>query len=138
MRVLIADDGPGVVAALREALGADDRFHVVGTADTGDAAVALATATAPDLVLLDVRMPGGGVAAARRLAELPDAPTVVVFSATTSARVIVELLEAGVVGVIEKGRAGADLTGLLVRCHAGDVVLATSAASAAVRLLTTG
>lgn len=135
MRVLIADDDDGVVAALHEALTADRRFEVLGVVTTGDEAVALARAANPDLVLLDVRMPGGGVGAARRLGALPAAPTVVVFSATASAGLVTELLGAGVAGVVEKGRAGADLTDLLARCHAGEIVLATSAAGAAIRLL---
>lgn len=135
MRVLIADDDPGVVAALEEALGADPRLELVGAAVTGDALVALASSSAPDLVLLDMRMPGGGLAAARALAAMSAPPAVVVFSATTSARSIVELFEAGVVGVVEKGRAGADLADLLLRCRAGEVILATSAAHAVVKLL---
>ncbi len=135
MRVLIADDDPGVIAALEDALGADARMDVVGVAQTGHALLAMASTSAPDLVLLDIRMPGGGVTAARALAAMSSPPAVVVFSATTSARLIIELLEAGVVGVVQKGRAGADLTDLLVRCRAGEVILATPAASAAVRLL---
>lgn len=135
MRVLIADDDPGVVSALQETLGADPRLALIGAADTGDKVVAMAVAGAPDLVLLDIRMPGGGVAAARALVAMTTPPVIVVFSATTSARLVVELLEVGVVGVVEKGRAGADLTDLLLRCWAGEVILATSAAPAAVQLL---
>lgn len=135
MRVLIADDDPRVLSALEDALSADARIDLVGAAITGDALIALASTTAPDLVLLDLRMPGGGVAVARALAAMSAPPAVVVFSATTSARLIAALLQAGVVGVIEKGRAGADLTDLLVRCRAGEVILATSAARAVVTLL---
>lgn len=138
MRVLIADDDPGVIFALTDALDADPRVDLVGAAVTGDALLAMASTSAPDLVLLDVRMPGGGVAAARALAMMSAPPTVVVFSASTSARLIIELLAAGVVGVVEKGRAGVDLTGLLIRCRRGEVILATPAAPAVVKLLLRG
>ena len=71
--VLIADDHAGFRDTLRELIERTCGFELVGEADSGEQAVALAERLAPDLVLLDVQMPGsGGIAAARAIvAALP-------------------------------------------------------------------
>jgi len=80
VRVLIADDSDPFRAALRDLVEATPGFVLVGEADSGEAAVAAAATTHPDLVLLDVRMPGqGGVWAADQiLAASPDAAIVMI------------------------------------------------------------
>ena len=80
VRVLTADDHLGFLAAARDLVGATPGFEVVGEAPSGEQAVALAEQVSPDLVLLDVYMPGiGGIEAARRIhAALPDAVIVLV------------------------------------------------------------
>ena len=81
-RVLVVDDHEGcrnVLVELVEAAG----FEVVATADSGEAAVAAAVALAPDLAVLDVRMPGqGGRAAAGVIAALQPDTVVVLVSET--------------------------------------------------------
>jgi DNA-binding NarL/FixJ family response regulator len=67
IRVLIAEDEPDVRAALVELLSADARVEVVGVGGTTEQAVALAVQHAPDVVLMDFKMPGGGGAVATRL-----------------------------------------------------------------------
>eukprot|EP01032_Pedospumella_encystans_P000317 gene317-356_t len=72
IRVVIADDDDDVRDALVEVVGADPRLVVVGTARSGDEAVAVCAATRPDVVLLDVRMPGiDGFEVCRRLKASP-------------------------------------------------------------------
>src|SRR5688572_25214878 len=72
-KVLIADDDPVVLALLTALLKGEDDFEVVGTAQDAQAAALLAAEFEPDLVLLDVSMPGGGgpAAAAAIHARLP-------------------------------------------------------------------
>ena len=74
MRVLIADDHPVVRSGLRALLSTLDGFDVVGEAVDGEAAVRESHQVRPDVVLMDVRMPGvDGIEATRRLrAALPD------------------------------------------------------------------
>ncbi|WP_282947054.1 response regulator transcription factor [Cellulomonas endometrii] len=68
IRVLIADDQALVRAGLSALLGAEDDIEVVGVASDGEEAVALARSTAPDVVCLDIRMPGrDGISVAREL-----------------------------------------------------------------------
>lgn len=77
IRVLVADDQEPFRRAARAVVAATAGFTLVGEASSGEEAVELAAALHPDLVLLDVRMPGlGGVEAARRIA----APLTVLIS----------------------------------------------------------
>ena len=140
IRVLVADDDAAVRTALVDVLTADGRFVVVGTAGSGREALTAAAATRTDVVLLDVRMPGGGAEGTYALRSmtalgLPPAPLVIAVSADTGASTVAAVLRAGAVGYLTKGRLGA-LPDLVVRCVEGEVVLAvTSAAEALQRLM---
>ena len=85
VRLLVADDSSAFLDATIDVIEAIDGFEVVGTATSGEAAVALAASTLPDLVLIDVRMPGlGGIAAAQRIREQQPATLVVMVTADSS------------------------------------------------------
>ncbi|WP_170169872.1 response regulator [Nocardioides aurantiacus] len=142
-RVLVADDDELFRTALVEVVEADRRFEVVGTRTSGSDVVDAVRALAAELVLLDVRMPEGGVVAARALRHAVeqgrlDPVRVVVLSAHATAATVVELLREGVVGFLVKGEPAHDLPDLLVRCAAGQVVLATPAAATALLHLVDG
>lgn len=82
MRVLIVDDEAPARERLRQLLDDLPEHQCVGEAATGEEAVAMAIANTPDVVLLDIRMPGiGGLEAARRLAALDEPPAVVFTTA---------------------------------------------------------
>ena len=86
VRLLVADDSSAFLDATIDVIGATDGFELVGTATSGEAAVALAASTLPDIVLIDVRMPGlGGIAAAQRIREQQPATLVVMVTADSSA-----------------------------------------------------
>ena len=133
IRVLIADDHSEMLSALASVLEDDRRFAVVGTATTGADALRLAAETPVDLALLDVHMPDGGPATAEAMTALPRPPAVVAISAQAGAGVVEEMLRAGAVGYLTKGRVGDSLPDLLVRCVEGEVVLATPAGAGALR-----
>ena len=82
MRVMFADDDFDMRLLLRATLGSDDRLDVVAEAEDGTLAVEAFRSSAPDVCILDYRMPGmSGLEAARRiLAEQPDAK-ILLFSA---------------------------------------------------------
>jgi DNA-binding NarL/FixJ family response regulator len=135
IRVVIADDDDGVRAALHDVLDEDDRFLVVGTAAGGDGLARTVEAARPDVVLLDVRMPGGGMTAAREISALPSSPVIVAVSASTEAATVVAMLEAGATGYLAKGRLGQWLPEMVARCADGQVVLAVPNGAAVLRLL---
>lgn len=100
-RVLLADDHPALARAVKRTLEASG-FDVCAEAATGPDAVAAALEERPDLCLLDVDMPGGGIAAARRImASLPET-AVVMLTVSSDADDLVEALRAGAVGYLLK------------------------------------
>jgi two-component system nitrate/nitrite response regulator NarL len=89
----------------------------------GHSLVDVVTRTAADVVLLDVRMPGGGLDAAETLRDHHPLVTVVVVSGETSTTLVRQLLAAGVRGYVAKSRLGGSLPDDVARCVAGDVVV---------------
>ncbi|MGZ4270875.1 MAG: response regulator [Solirubrobacteraceae bacterium] len=105
--VLVVDDQPLFLGAIRRVVEATAGFAIVGEATSGERAVALADALRPDLVLMDVRMPGlGGVEATRRITTARTASAVVLVSCDPQ-NAPPECAEAcGAVGVLGKERLG--------------------------------
>ncbi len=103
IRVLVVDDHPVVRAGLRAVLEASGDIQVVGEAAEGKAAVCLAEAMRPDVVLLDCRLPGmEGAAVARVLRERCPWARVVVLSAYADEHLVWGMLRAGAVGYVLK------------------------------------
>ncbi len=100
-RVLIVDDEPPARERLRRLVGELGDIEVLAEAATGEQAVRLAGELHPDVVLLDVRMPGmNGLEAARHMALLPEPPAVVFTTAYDS--YAVEAFDAQAVGYLLK------------------------------------
>jgi DNA-binding NarL/FixJ family response regulator len=100
IRVLVADDHPLTRLGIRCALG--DGFELCGEAGDADAAVAAALQSRPDICLLDVDMPGNGIRAAARIADLLPAVAVVIISAADDDDTVFAALRAGAVGYLPK------------------------------------
>lgn len=122
VRILLADDSTELVAAARDALDAAPGLAVVATAASGDATLRAAWEHSPDLVIVDVEMPGGGPDLARRLVALPQAPRVMVLSGRDDEHTILEMLAAGASGYVAKGALEEDLASC-ARCCARGVLL---------------
>jgi DNA-binding NarL/FixJ family response regulator len=126
LQVVVADDDPQVLAALAAVFEGDERFEVVDAVTNGHDAVASAAARRPQVVLLDVRMPGGGLVAVEAIVQAGEPlPTLVVLSARFDEALTADLVRAGVRGVLLKGRAGRDLPDLVLRCWNGEVLVVT-------------
>jgi DNA-binding NarL/FixJ family response regulator len=127
LRVLVADDQELVRAGFRLILEAAG-FAVVGEAADGAAAVALAAAESPDVVLMDIRMPVmDGLAATRQLtAPGPGAPKVVILTTFDLDDYVYEALRSGASGFLLKDAPRADLIAAVRVAAAGDALLAPS------------
>ena len=136
IRAVVADDDAEVRSLLVALLRSDDRFDVVGEAADGGALLEVVVQTRPDVVLLDVRMPGGGEEAARALQDLP--PVVVAVSAEAAPGTVAALVRAGVRGYLAKGRLGPTLPDQVARCVHGEVILGVPTAAVALRQLIVG
>lgn len=103
IRVLITDDHAIVRAGLAQLLGTTDDLSLVGEATDGDTAVALAGELKPDVILMDLSMPGldGVQATARIVADNPDVHIVVLTSFSDQSRIL-DALEAGAEGYLLK------------------------------------
>lgn len=108
VRVLVADDEPLVRSGLRLILDAEPDIEVVGEAGDGARAVELARALRPDVVCMDVRMPGvDGLRATELVLRLPEPPRVLVVTTFEHDGYVLDALTVGASGFLLK-RAGAD------------------------------
>lgn len=124
VRVLIVDDHEVLAASLAQALDIEPDLHVVGRAGSLADAEQLIRATAPDVLLLDHRLPDGdGVGAIRRLRALRQRMAVVVLTASTAEHVLVQAIEAGASGFVSKTRGLAELVSAVRAAAAGEAVV---------------
>jgi len=108
--LLLVDDHAIVREGLRTLLEQEEDLEVVGEAEDGEAALRLAAAYHPDVVLMDVIMPGmGGIEAARRLLALPHPPRVLVLTSLVEEGAIREAVAAGAMGYLMKDVSRAEL-----------------------------
>ncbi|MFJ2740566.1 response regulator [Streptomyces sp. NPDC087440] len=123
--VLIADDQPLVRRGLSLILSPDPGFEVVGEAEDGERAVALAHRLRPDVVVMDIRMPvlDGVAATARLAAELPGC-RVLALSTFDMDAYVVGALRAGACGFLPKDSSPEDLAAAIRTVHAGEAVVA--------------
>ncbi len=127
IRVLLVDDESLVRSGLRMILDAVDDIEVVGEADDGSEALRLTWELAPDVVLLDIRMPGmDGLTAAAELTNRPNPPRVVLLTTFDLDDYVNRALRAGAVGFLLKDTPPRDLTAAVRTVHDGNAMLAPS------------
>jgi DNA-binding NarL/FixJ family response regulator len=103
MRVMIVDDHPVTRDGLRAALGTAEDVEVVGEASSGEEAVKVVNEVEPDVVFMDVRMPGmNGIEATRAIRQGNPDTRVILFTVDESRASIAEAIQAGVSGYLLK------------------------------------
>src|SRR5262245_46076185 len=118
IRVVLADDSPQARRTLETAIARSPRFDVVGTAATGEEAIELVDRLRPDLVVLDVRMPGiGGIEATRRIARRRPGTVVVLVSALERDELPLVVDTCGVAAVIAKSTFSSGQLSAVWRSH---------------------
>jgi DNA-binding NarL/FixJ family response regulator len=123
LRVVVAEDDPGLAALIEGVLDADGRFLVVGLAADGDEAVRLVQREAPDLVLMDIGLPGRDGIAATRLIRARDAGQhVVIYTGSDRYEDVARADDAGAAGYLHKeALTSPDLADALHVLHANFV-----------------
>ena len=130
LRLLVVDDHPVVRDGIVGMVSSDPAIEVVGEASDGAEAVRLAQALTPDVVLMDLRMPGmGGVAAIRELHRLGVPARVLVLTTFDADADVLPAIEAGATGYLLKDAPAAELVRAIHAAAVGDAVLAPSVAS---------
>lgn len=134
IRLILVDDHPVVRHGIRGMLEAEPDLSVVGEASSGPEGVALAAELRPDIVLMDLRMPGGdGVEAIARIVATVPGARVMVLTTYESDRDILRAIEAGAGGYLLKDASPAELAEGVRAAARGETVLAPSVASTLVR-----
>jgi len=129
LAVLIADDHPVVREGLRGMLGAEAGIQVVAQAASGDEAVVMAIRHQPDVVLMDLRMPGGdGVQATAGIVAAVPGARVIVLTTYESDADIVRAVEAGATGYLLKDTPLPDLVAAIRAAARGETVLGPTVA----------
>lgn len=119
IRVVLADDHPiyrdGVARTLQES----GRFSVVAQGASAEDAVALVARHAPQIILIDISMPGGGIEALRRIVAAHPATRAVMLTASEADDDVMEALKAGAAGYALKGIGGRELISILAEVATG-------------------
>ncbi|MGS2587158.1 response regulator [Streptomyces hebeiensis] len=131
IRVLLVDDHQVVRRGLRTFLEVQEDIEVVGEASDGDEGVARAEELRPDVVLMDIKMPGtDGIEALRKLRALANPAKVLIVTSFTEQRTVVPALRAGASGYVYKDVDPDALAGAIRSVHAGHVLLQPEVAGA--------
>ena len=128
-RLLVADDHPAFRRGLELMLSDVDDVEVVGEAETGTQAVALAEQLLPDVVLMDLRMPDlDGIEATRRLTRRPPAPAVVVLTMFEDDDSVFAAMRAGASGYLLKGAEQDEIVRAIRAVAAGEAIFGAEVA----------
>lgn len=129
IRVLVVDDHAVVREGIRHVLAGEPGFEVVGEAANGEQALALASAERPDVIVLDVTMPGeSGLRVAPKLRAAVPETRVLIMSMHENAEYVREGVRAGASGYLLKDSAAAELRLAVRAVHAGGTYFSTHAA----------
>ena len=127
VRVVLVDDQALVRTGFRMILDGTDDIEVVGEAGDGSTAVDVVAEVRPDVVLMDVRMPGvDGIEATRRVRALPTAPRVIILTTFDLDEYVFAGLQAGASGFLLKDTLAADLVSAVRVVASGEAVAAPS------------
>jgi DNA-binding NarL/FixJ family response regulator len=128
IRVLIADDHTVLRHGLRLILNEADDLRIVGEASDGEQAVALALELEPDVVLMDVNMPGvDGIEATRRIRAARPETYILVLTVSDRDKDLVEAMRAGARGYLLKKAESGEVLEAIRRVAAGEAILSTTA-----------
>lgn len=129
IKILLVDDHAVLRAGLRALLEAEPGLEVVGEAATGEDGIAQSEELSPDVVVMDLSMPGiGGLEATRRLARTGEGPRVLVLTMHGEEEHLLPVLEAGGSGYVNKRSADEELIEAIRTVARGDVFLYPNAA----------
>jgi PAS domain S-box-containing protein len=135
IRVLLADDQQPLRQAICDLVDSDAGMSVVGAAADADGAIAIARDTTPDVALLDVKMPGGGAAAAVGIVAVSPQTRILALSAYSDRGSVLEMLRNGAVGYLVKGTAPREILEAIRRAVRDQASLSAGVTAAVIEAL---
>ena len=128
VRIVIADDHAIVRGGLRALIDAVDGFELVGEADSAAGAIEAVVRLRPDVVLLDIQMPGSGIAAATEISRLSPAAGILMLTMFEDDASVSQSLAAGALGYVLKGADPEEIVRAITAVAAGGAVLGSTIA----------
>ncbi|MCB1503559.1 MAG: response regulator transcription factor [Hyphomicrobiaceae bacterium] len=122
-RIVIVDDHPIVRSGVVRALEKQPQFVIVGEGESADDAIRITQEELPDIILLDISMPGGGIAAAKVISQACPAVKIVFLTVSEDEATISAAIEAGARGYILKGVRGSEFVKTLTSIAEDDAVV---------------
>ncbi|OGA20178.1 MAG: DNA-binding response regulator [Betaproteobacteria bacterium RIFCSPLOWO2_12_FULL_63_13] len=130
IRILLADDHPMFREGVAHSLGSDSDLEVIAQTASGDEAVELAQSLTPDVVLLDITMPGiGGIAAAARIAASVPGTRILMLTVSEDKDDLLAALKSGAHGYVLKGASASELRAIVRRVAAGEAFITPALAT---------
>ena len=129
VNIVVIDDHPLLREGVSSTLEAMDDFEVVGQGENYDDALRIAHQTMPDIILLDISMPGGGVEAARDIHAALPSIKLVMLTASEDEKDVMSALQAGASAYILKGIGGKDLVDIVRLVSSGETFITPSLAT---------
>lgn len=129
IRVVLVDDHPLFREGVAVTLGSEPDFEVVGQGVNAGDAVRLATELLPDIILLDISMPGGGIEAVRRIALACPVVNIVMLTVSEQDDDVIAALQAGARAYVLKGVGAAELTSIARAVQRGETYVSPSLAA---------
>lgn len=129
IRLVIVDDHPIFREGVASILGSDPDIEIIGQGVTADDAIRLTRDNLPDIILLDINMPGGGLNAAEAISASYPVVKIVVLTGSDDKDVVIAALKAGAQAYVLKGVAARELNSILHRVYAGEGYVSPSLAA---------
>lgn len=137
IRIVVADDHTIVQEGLRLLLSAVDGYEVVEVVGTGDDAVRAAVTAQPDVVIMDIQMPGiSGIEATRRIVRAVPEVGILMLTMFEDDESVFAAMRAGALGYVPKGAAPADMIRAIASVAAGEAIFGVGVARRALAYLT--
>lgn len=136
IKVVLADDHPIFRDGLVRSLEETGEFEVVGTGENASQAVALAKQHMPDLVVLDVSMPGSGLSAVQEIAQMDGAPKISMLTVSEDDSDVASALQAGALGYVLKGVSAEELRLALTSVAEGNAHISPGLAGRVLTIMT--
>lgn len=119
IQIVVVDDHPLWRVGVTDILALESTIDVVGEGNSAADAITLAQTLSPDLMLLDVSMPGNGIAAAAEITSLYPAIKLIMLTVSQDDDVVMSALKAGAKGYVLKGVSGKELINVISTVHRG-------------------
>ncbi|NJN16299.1 MAG: response regulator transcription factor [Oscillochloris sp.] len=137
IRVVLIDDHPLFREGVAAVLAHDPQIQVVGEGDVASEAVELAQQLHPDIMLLDLELPGGGLSVIQAILAASPQTRIVILTASEQSEQALEAFSAGISGYILKGLPARDLIKIMHNIHAGQGYVPPSLGAVLLRGLNT-